>query len=82
MYKFIVNEMTVSFKRTYLIVDSEISRAMIQKESYGFNTFVAVRAGEFQLNTQKEYWFLVESSENVADMISRGADPDDLDIQS
>ena len=82
MYKFIVNEMTVSFKRTYLIVDSEISRAMIQKESYGFNTFVAVRAGEIQLNTQKEYWFLVESSENVADMISRGADPDDLDIQS
>ena len=45
---------------------------MIQKESYGFNTFTGVRVGEIQEKTRKEEWFWVEGSLNVADMISRG----------
>ena len=39
---FISKETTIEFERTYFIVDSEIVRAMIQKESYGFNTFTVV----------------------------------------
>ena len=82
MYEFIMKEMTFSFERQFFIVDSEIARAMIQKESYGFNTFVAVRVGEIQHHTNKEDWFWTESSENIADMLSRGADPDDIGAQS
>ena len=56
----------------YHIVDSEIVRAMIQRESYGFKTFIAVRVGEIQEKTRKEDWFWVEGALNIADMVSRG----------
>ena len=79
---FITKEMTLHFQQQFFIVDSEIARAMIQKESYGFNTFVAVRVGEIQHYTRKEDWFWTESSENVVDMLSRGANPEDLGMQS
>ena len=82
MYKFISKEMTFNFQHQFFVVDSEIARAMIQKESYGFNTFVAVRVGEVQHHTSKDDWFWIESSENVADMLSRGANPEDLGMQS
>ena len=71
--KFIVEESRLVFERVYFIVDSEIVRAMIQKESYGFNTFVGVRIGEIQDITEKHDWYWVESSQNIADIISRGA---------
>ena len=35
---FIKEEMRLKFEKEYFIVDSQIVRAMIQKESYGFNT--------------------------------------------
>ena len=51
--KFIGKESGMSFTKRYFIVDSEIVRAQIQKESYGFNTFTGVRVGEIQASTEK-----------------------------
>ena len=52
--QFIVSELpSIQFRRKYFIVDSEIVRAMIQKESYGFKTFTGVRIGEIQATTEK-----------------------------
>ena len=82
MKHFIEKEMTIEFSGLYLIVDSEIVRAMIQKESYGFNTFVAVRVGEIQNHTNKNDWYWVESCDNVADIITRGTGPEELDTDS
>ena len=46
LYGFIVTEIPeMKFERIYHIVDSEIVRAMINKDSYGFNTFAANRVG-------------------------------------
>ena len=45
---FIEEETRYRFESCYHIVDSEIVRAMIQKESYGFNSFVTTRIGEIQ----------------------------------
>ena len=42
---FIKMHSRLDFGKAYMIVDSEIVRAMIQKESYGFNTFAGVRIG-------------------------------------
>lgn len=42
---FIKKHTRLAFKKTYMIVDLEIVRAMLQKESYGFNTFTGVRVG-------------------------------------
>ena len=45
---------------------------MIQKESYGFNTFAATRIGEIQKSSHPEEWYWVEGKTNVADILTRG----------
>ena len=75
---FIEKETTMTFKKIYMIVDSEIVRAQIQKESYGFNTFVGVRIGEIRSLTRPDDWYWVDGSVNIADIISRGRQPEDL----
>ena len=70
----ITNEMQVNWKRVLHLTDSEIVQAMIQKESYGFNTFVANRIGEINQSTDKSEWCWVPGKPwmNVADMTTRG----------
>ena len=48
---------------------------MIQRESYGFNTFAANRIGEIHQTTEKEEWLWVAGKPwlNVADLATRGA---------
>lgn len=41
---------TKYFEKKYYTVDLEIVERMIQKESYGFKTFVAVRIGSSGIN--------------------------------
>ena len=52
---------------------------MIQKESYGFNTFAATRVGEIQQNKE---WFWMESKYNIADWLTRGKKPNEIDLDS
>jgi hypothetical protein len=80
--KFVTKEMVTPFCKTYFIIDSEIVRAQIQRESYGFNTFTGVRIGEIQELTQKGDWYWVESAKNIADIISRGAVPSTMGPES
>ena len=68
----------LEFSRVIHIIDSQIVKAMISKESYGFNTFSAVRIGEIQTSTAENEWYWVESKDNIADIISRGAAVSDL----
>ena len=63
------------FDRIIHIIDSEIVRAMISKESYGFNTFAATHIGEIQSNTNPSEWFWTDSRNNVADILTRGVQP-------
>jgi hypothetical protein len=79
---FITKESSIAFSERYFIIDSEIVRAQIQRESYGFNTFAGVRIGEIQELTQKNDWYWIESAKNIADIISRGADPSDMGPES
>ena len=44
----------IKFGRVYQVIDSEIVRAMINKDSYGFWSFAANRIGEIQKYTEKE----------------------------
>ena len=61
-------------------MDSEIVRAMIQKESYGFKTFTATRIGEIQQATEPASWYWVKGPLNIADSITRGKTPSDIGI--
>ena len=69
---FIEKESRYKFTKFYHIVDSQIVYGMVQKESYGFNTFAATRIGEIQQGTNKDDWYWVESKNNIADWITRG----------
>lgn len=51
---FIDKECRYTFEKCYYVVDSQIVHAMIQKSSYGFNTFAATRIGEIQGETNIE----------------------------
>jgi len=55
---------------------------MVQKESYGFNTFGAARVGEIQQNTNPKEWFWMESKYNIADWLTRGKKPNGINLDS
>lgn len=76
--EFIESEIRYTFASTYHIVDSEIVKAMINKESYGFNTFAANRIGEIQQKTDPTEWYWIAGDLNIADWLTRGKSPKEL----
>ena len=66
----------------YHIIDSEIVKAMINKESYGFNTLAANRIGEIQQKTTPSEWFWVKGVLNIGDWITRAKSLMELDRDS
>ena len=76
LFTFITREMRgIHFERVFHIIDSEIVKAMINKDSYGFSTFAANRIGEIHDVTEKKNWYWVESGLNIADLTTRTLDP-------
>ena len=72
LFSFITQELAeIQFERVFHVVDSEIVKAMLNKDSYGFSTFAANRIGEVHDKTNRENWYWVESSLNVADLTTR-----------
>ena len=79
---FIEKECRYHFEKIYHIIDSQIVHAMIQKSSYGFNTFAATGIGEIQEGTNPTNWYWVGSKYNIADFLTRGRKPDDSGLES
>ena len=79
---YVVEAMRYSFGAVYHIDDSQIVHAMVQRDSYGFNTFVANRVGEIQDGTQPSEWMWLDRSHNIADWITKGKKPKDLSSSS
>ncbi|CAC5403224.1 unnamed protein product [Mytilus coruscus] len=71
----LVEEIDYKFSRVIHIVDSMIVRAQIQRESYGFGTFVATRVAEIQNKTEPSDWWGVPSEFNAADLATRITSP-------
>ena len=75
LFSFIKQELDeLQFEKIFHIVDSEIAKAMISKDSYGFSTFAANRIGEIHEKTEKENWYWIEGSLNIADLTTRTLD--------
>ena len=64
-------ECRLKYSKEYFIVDSEIIRAMIQKDSYRLNTFVALRIGEIQEATNPSDWYWVDGKLNISDWLTK-----------
>ena len=70
------------FTRCLHIVDSQMVHAMVQKESYRYNTFAATRNGEIQSGTNPDDWCWVVSKQNIADQLTRGKEPNEIYLNS
>lgn len=77
-----MDETRLKFKKQIFIFDSEIVKAILQNESYGFNTYAAIYIGEIQTSTNPDDWKWVESRWNIADWTKRGKHPNELDEKS
>ena len=71
-------ECRLKHSKEHFIVDSEIITAMTQKDSYGFNTFGALRIGEIQEATNPSDWYWVDGKLNISDWLTRGKSPKEL----
>ena len=75
----IEKEMRLDFGEVYIITDSQIIHAMVKKDSYGFNTFVALRIGEIQEAVSPDRFIWLEREHNIADWVThKGMSPKDL----
>lgn len=80
--KAIEKELKFVFKRVFHLVDSQIVRSQIQRESHGFETFVATRVAEIQTHTDTSEWWWVTSEDNAADYATRPQHPLSLGSES
>ena len=71
-------ELEMSFTKIYHLVDSEIVKAMINRQSYGFNTFAANRIGEIHQATSKDEWWWLSGKLNIGDIVTRGCTVEEL----
>lgn len=69
-------------KRWIHFVDSQTILAAIQKDSYGYQTFFANRIGEIQRAEHAEDWRWIEGNCNIADILTRGVTPEELNERS
>ena len=78
----IIKEMRYSFKRILHLVDSETVLHMINKTSCRFKVYEGVRLGEIQSVTDVSEWAYVPREKNIADWLTRGKVPQELDSRS
>lgn len=80
--KYFEQHSRIQIGKWFHLVDSQTVLGAIQRESYGYQTFFANRVGEIQNTTAIQDWWWIPGSHNVADIITRGASPRDLDEES
>ncbi|XP_043208348.1 uncharacterized protein LOC122373955 isoform X1 [Amphibalanus amphitrite] len=78
----IEREMEYSFKSIFHLVDSAIVRAQVQKESYGFGTFVATKIAEIQNKSDPGEWWWIATRDNPADLVTRPTSPNQIGPKS
>jgi len=66
-------------EKWFHFVDSQTILGAIQRESYGYQTFFANRVGEIQKAGPIADWWWIPGELNVADLVTRGCPPEDLD---
>lgn len=72
--------LNININKEYLWSDSTITLCWIHGESSRWKAFVSHRVSEIQRITKTENWYHVKSSDNPADLISRGILPENLKL--
>ncbi|KAM9553345.1 uncharacterized protein ACWYII_035103 isoform 1-T2 [Salvelinus alpinus] len=80
--KYVEKHSRIEIERWLHLLDSQTVSGAIQRDSYGYQTFFANRVGEIQKSTSVEDWWWIPGGLNSADIITRGAAPEDLQEDS
>lgn len=80
--KYVEKHCRLEIERWIHLIDSQTVLGAIQKDSYGYQTFYANRIGEIQRAGPVDEWKWIEGRRNIADMITRGATPEELGEKS
>ncbi|KAJ8017294.1 hypothetical protein DPEC_G00016350 [Dallia pectoralis] len=80
--KYVEKQSRMDIERWLHLVDSQTVLGAIQRDSYGYQTFFANRVGEIQKSTSVDDWWWIPGSLNSADIMTRGASPEDLQEDS
>ena len=82
--KVIETEMRFKFEKVLHIVDSETVLNMLHKVSTRFKLYEGVRVGEIQAATEGDMscWAWISGKLNIADLLTRGCKPMDLNDES
>ena len=67
--------MEFTYRTVYHVVDSAIVRAQIQKESYGFSSFVATKIAEIQNKSDPKEWWWIATRDSPADLVTIPTSP-------
>lgn len=78
LYKIVLKALKIKFKRVTFWYDSTIVLNWINKPPYKLDTFEANRISEIQTSTNPHDWRHVSTTENPADVLSRGQMPADF----
>lgn len=76
--KYFEKHSRMEVERWFHLLDSQTVLGAIQRDSYGYQTFFANRVGEIQKTGSLEDWWWIPGDVNIADIITRGATPEDL----
>ena len=68
---FVQQEIRFNVDKRNFFLDSQIVRSMTTKE-FTSTTFVSVRSGEIHQSTNRDEWHWIDTTNNVADCITRG----------
>ncbi|XP_031330987.1 uncharacterized protein LOC116161684 [Photinus pyralis] len=78
----VINSFKAKFSKICYWCDSTIVLSWINSEPANFQIFVANRVNEIQKYSDASHWYHVKTTENPADLISRGLSPEMLRINS
>ncbi|GBN03970.1 hypothetical protein AVEN_20937-1 [Araneus ventricosus] len=78
LIKKVLLSLKMNIEEVILFSDSTIALAWINSSAHQLKTFVGNRVSKIQSMTEYHQWRHISSTENPADIISRGADPTDL----
>lgn len=80
--RYIEKHSQMQVERWLHLLNSQTMLGAIQRVSYGYQTFFANRVGEIQKSTSVEDWKWIPGDQNIADLITRGATPEELNEDS
>ncbi|GFU93678.1 integrase catalytic domain-containing protein [Trichonephila clavipes] len=78
LVKKVVPILQLSIHKIWMWTDSTIALAWIKTEPHKLKTFVSNRVAEIQALSKDYHWKHVSSKDNLADLISRGCNVDEL----